>query len=173
MNFIKLPKKAIPKIMVCSKPYKGLLLYILEVIKLNPDHHNQENWRCDTQFCFAGFTDLVAKLYFDKNYKFDNFYCPSEDHSLNKGNNNLLNKIVIKERDLHKRINKQEGHTRNCVKLTIKDISNVETVARYLLGLNISQAETLFLRTYSIIDIQVTINDILEESGQIKSIFSE
>lgn len=65
-SVLLLPDGEIPKIAKQDKPYEPLLRYVLDTIKLNPSHHDQETWRCGTSFCFAGFTDLIARSVLDQ-----------------------------------------------------------------------------------------------------------
>lgn len=164
-KYLKLPSRPIPKIMLPNKPYKGLLLYILDLIKLNPDHHNQTQWRCDTQFCFAGFTDLVVAYYFQFDFRMDNFYCSSEDYSLSFNNTNFLNNIRLKEIKLNKLLNATKGH-HNCTKVKLNDVNNVETVARNVLGLSDNQVQALFYDSKCLLELERTVEQIL--TGKLK-----
>ena len=73
---IVLPNQPMPCIRVVPKghpPNYKLMRYIIQLIKLNPDHWNQHEWRCGTSFCFAGFVDLIAAYQHDKNTLASNF----------------------------------------------------------------------------------------------------
>jgi hypothetical protein len=150
-RIIKLPDRSIPHITIKSKPYKGLLLYILDVIKLNPDHHNQREWRCDTSFCFAGFTDLIAAVFYNQNVILHNVeFSPSDDFALTE-QQNLLEKIYEKEKE-------KGDYTID----SVDDIKNVETVAKYLLGVSDNQAEELFRKSRNLNEVEETVNRIIK-----------
>lgn len=38
---------------------KERLYQVLDAIKANPNHWNQEDWHCGTSHCFAGFAQLI------------------------------------------------------------------------------------------------------------------
>ena len=38
----------------------NLLRTTLALIKINPEHHSQENWRCETGMCFAGWAGIIG-----------------------------------------------------------------------------------------------------------------
>lgn len=147
---IKLPDRPIPQITIKSKPYKALLLYILDVIKLNPDHHDQQHWRCDTSFCFAGFTDLITAVYFKQDIKLQGaeFDINNDDCLTNK--QELLKKIYQKEA--------KEWWTGN-----ISNVQKVEYIAKHVLGLSNDQCDALFRESYTLNLIENTIKGILNE----------
>jgi hypothetical protein len=140
---IKLPKRPIPDIKIRKKPNRELLLYILDVIKLNPDHHNQRAWRCNTSFCFAGFTDLIAAIYLNQkvDLKTASFHEMEEDALTN---NKKWFKIISKEEDI-----------------SLDEADSVEYLAKHLLGLNQSDADMLFRDSQDLSDIKDSIYKIL------------
>lgn len=145
---IKLPDRPIPHITIKSKPYKGLLLYILDVIKLNPNHHDQMQWRCGSSFCFAGFTDLIAAVFYNQKVVLHNVdFSPSDDFPLTVQPN--LFKKIYKEEASHYLIN------------DIKDIRNVEMVAKYLLGLSDNQVNELFRESRDLNQVERTVLSII------------
>ena len=40
---------------------KELLRQVLQIIKDNPEHWDQEQWHCDTTHCFAGVTEALVR----------------------------------------------------------------------------------------------------------------
>lgn len=145
---IKLPERPIPQITIKSKPYKALLLYILDVIKLNPDHHNQQHWRCNSSFCFAGFTDLVVAVYFKEKVNLRNVQYSPEDESPLTTTESLLKRVFKKE------------FLNNSIGWDVKDV-NVEYIAKHTLGLSDLEADCLFRDSQTLYDVEKAIREII------------
>lgn len=134
---ITLPEIGLPIIDLQDKPYKEFLYYVLNTIKLNPEHHDQEQWRCGTSFCFAGFTDIITRYVLDDgNFVLQNKYYDDNDDS-------LINDHWFKPN----------------IGLNT-DILDIDTLACVVLGLNYHQSLSLFNPENSIQDLEDIINEI-------------
>lgn len=140
LNII-LPDEHIPRISIIPKghpPNYKLMRYIIQLIKLNPDHWNQHEWRCGTSFCFAGFVDLIAAYQHDKNTLGSNFTVVKTS--------DRFNPITLVRNKYYKKLWKERGF----------DIENLtlDNTSQLFLGINNAAKDELFKASNKIEDLE-------------------
>lgn len=146
---IKLPEEDMPYIRIVpkgNKPNYKLMRYIIQLIKLNPDHWDQKQWRCNTSFCFAGFVDFLAACQKDpKNV---------EDWLLYLNHDGTSECTTLITTNYYRRIWKNH---------TDRGFMYLDSAASLFLGINEEAEKCLFKSTNSIKELEEVVEDIMRD----------
>jgi hypothetical protein len=143
------PMPLIKRVPKGHKPNYKLMKYIIQLIKLNPTHWNQKEWRCGSSFCFAGFVDLLAAYQHDKK-TFEEWFTLNAESS-----ESTVTTLVLT--NYYKRIWEKEINSNRGFYLCEPFLDDI---ACQFLGINESAANDLFKATNKIQDLEKKVEDI-------------
>jgi hypothetical protein len=145
------PMPLIKRVPKGHKPNYKLMKYIIQLIKLNPSHWNQHEWRCGSSFCFAGFVDLLAAYQHDKK-TFEEWFALEAESSESKA-------TTLVKTNYYKKIWKKGSlKTHN---FSFEDSNPfLDATACQFLGINEMAGEYLFKATNKLQDLERKIEDV-------------